>query len=278
MNENLLKMRNDFINQVKISDMVLGAWNFGSETHGLSDEYSDVDIILLVKGNNFEEFAYSLEYYLKQISDEILLCWPENFNSEAIINNGYLLLKNNNIFQFDVFLMNSEKLDDFMCQIHYRDLKEKDIIFDKRGLVKELMLLDLKGNIWSEDIVYLEKKYWYHANMTSKYLKREDYFKLNNVVHTMLETHISMLLVGFDKITWGGSASKLQFIPKDKQKHLKEYYCSEDFTQVKINLIKCMKEFQIDAKEVHKLKGINYSTYLGNLVINNWLKEIIYII
>ncbi len=46
--------------------------------------------------------------------------------------------------------------------------------------------------------------------------------KLNNVLHTMFETHISMLLVGFDKITWGRSANKLHFIPMGKQAHLED--------------------------------------------------------
>lgn len=272
MNKDLEKMRKDFIEQVKMSDSVLGAWNFGSETHGLSDEYSDVDIILLIEGKHFAQFSASLEAYLDHISDEVLLCWPEGFNSEAIINNGYLLLSNDNIFQFDVFLLNSEKTDDFMCRLHYINLKECDIFFDKNGSVKNLMLMGLIGSCWNDNVAYLEKTYWYHANMTSKYLRRKDYFKLNNVLHTMFETHTSMLLVGFDKTTWGGTANKLHFIPREKQEHLKGYYCSENFVQIKENLIKCMKEFQSDAKEVYALKGMDYSMRLGNMVISNWLK------
>ena len=273
MNKNLDKMRTDFIEQIKLSEAVLGAWNFGSETHGLSDEYSDVDIILLIEGKQFEIFAGALDSYLHKISDEILLCWPESFNSEAIINNGYLLLKNDRIFQFDVFLLNSERIDDFMCRIHYTDLKESDIIFDKKGLVHELVSAGLKGNCWNDDIVRLEDTFWYHANMTSKYLKREDYFKLRNVINTLFETHLSMLLTGYDKITWGGSANKLHFIPKEKQNHLKIYYFSENFEQVKEKLIECMNAFRADAREVYELKSMNYSTYLGDMVMKNWLNE-----
>lgn len=75
--------------------------------HGLSDEHSDVDIVLLIEGKRFEAFTSSVESYLYQISDEVLLCWPEDFSSELIINNGYLLLKADRIFQFDIFLLNS---------------------------------------------------------------------------------------------------------------------------------------------------------------------------
>lgn len=274
MNKILEKMRIDFIEQVKMSDCVLGAWNFGSETHGLSDEYSDVDIILLIEGKQFEQFTNVLENYLQKICDEVILCWPESFNSEAIVNNGYLLLKKDNVYQFDVFLLNSEKLDDFMCRFHYTGLEERDIIFDKKGIVKKLVLEGLTGSLWNDDIAYLEKTYWYHANMTSKYLRREDFFKLNNVLHTMFETHVSMLLTGFDKITWGGSANKLHFIPKEKQEHLKGYYCSQNYEEVKRNLINGMKQFQIDSKEVHSLKNTSYSAHLGDAVMSNWIKVV----
>lgn len=269
MNRTLESMKEVFIEQIKMSESVLGAWDFGSEMHGLSDEYSDVDIILLIDGKQFAQFEKSLELYLQQISDEILLCWPEEFNGEAIINNGYLLLNTGHIFQFDVFLLNLDNLDDFMCRLHYTDLQEDNIIFDKTGDVKRLAQLNLAGSRWTADVEYLEKTYWYHANMTCKYLKRKDYFKLYNVLHTMYETHVSMLLAGFDETCWGGSANKLHFIPKDKQEHLKKYYCSEDFAQVQDNVIDCMKNFQSDAKAVFELKNIEYSSSVGDLIISS---------
>ncbi|MDE6673599.1 MAG: aminoglycoside 6-adenylyltransferase [Acetatifactor sp.] len=273
MDKKLEKMKGRFIEHMETMDSVLGAWDFGSETHNLSDDFSDVDIVLLIEGKQFAQFTPSLEECLGSISDEIILCWPEQFNSDSIINNGYLLSSDSHIFQFDVFLLNSEKLDDYMCRLHYTGLKESDIIFDKVGAVRRLAELKLSGNLWEDDISYLEKTYWYHANMTGKYLKRKDFFKLNNVLRTMFETHVSMLLVGFDKITWGGSANKLHFIPEEKQAHLKRYYCSENFEEVERNLIYCMREFQSDTKGVYELKGLAYKVYSGNMVIDNWVKE-----
>ncbi len=272
MNRKLEKIKYDFIEQVKNMDGVLGAWNFGSEIHNLSDDYSDADIVLLADGKQFDQFTFYVEKCLKNINVKIILCWPERFNSEAIINNGYLLLSGSDIFQFDVFLLNAERLDDNMCRLHYTGIKKTDIIFDKTGIVNELINLRLTGDLWSDDVSCLEKTYWYHANMTGKYLKRKDYFKLNQVLHTMYETHISMLLSGFDKITWGGSANKLHFIPIEKQAHLKKYYCPENLDGVEQNLAGCMRWFQEDTKEVCNLKGLHYSAYLGDTVVNNWIK------
>lgn len=274
MYRELKKIKYDFIEQIKHLDSVLGAWDFGSETHHLSDDYSDVDMVLLVDGKQFSHFTFLLDKCFENINAKIILCWPERFNSEAIINNGYLLLNGSRIFQFDVFLLNTDQLNDYMCRLHYTGLKKTDIFFDKTGIVNDLMELHLTGNLWNDDTSYLEKTYWYHANMTGKYLKRKDYFKLNHTLHTMFETHVSMLLVGFDKITWGGSANKLHFIPIEKQTHLKKYYCPENLTEAGQNLISCMKWFQADTKEVYSLKGLDYSAYLGDTIINSWINFI----
>ena len=75
MNQQLSLMKDCFVKQIEEKDCVLGAWDFGSETHDLSDEYSDVDIVLLIDGTCFAVFTFSLEECLRQISDEILLCW-----------------------------------------------------------------------------------------------------------------------------------------------------------------------------------------------------------
>lgn len=254
MNKELAKIKKDFINHVKHMDSILGAWNFGSETHGMSDDDSDVDIVLLADGTQFGKCLSSVEECLEQIGTEIILCWPEGFNSEAIINNGYLLLSGSHIFQFDIFLLNAQKLDDPMCRLHYTELKKPDVLFDKTGAVRELIELHLTGTLWNDDISYLEKTYWYHANMTVKYLKRKDYFKLNQVLRILYDTHMSMLLVGFDQITWGGSANKIHFIPIEKQEHLKKYYCPETLEGVEQNLLSCMRWFQEDTKDVCRLK------------------------
>jgi predicted nucleotidyltransferase len=38
---------------LKTTKGVLGAWTFGSMMHGLSDEYSDIDLVILADGDEF---------------------------------------------------------------------------------------------------------------------------------------------------------------------------------------------------------------------------------
>ncbi len=273
MNSILSKMKLRFIEQIKSNNAILGAWNFGSEAHGLCDEFSDVDMILLVEESAFHQAAEEITRYVESFSDQVLTCWPEGFNNDAIISRSYLLLRQGSIWQFDVVLINAAKADHFFCKIHYADTKEADVIFDRAGSVMRLLEYQTGGTLWQCDINRLEKTYWLFAWMTVKYLRRKDYFKLNSTLRTMYDTHVSLLLSGYDAIPWGGAESKLHFIPEEKKAHLMRYYCSGDYEEMARNLLYSMKAFQSDAEELYTLKKLEYSPALSTSVIQHWIRE-----
>lgn len=266
MNLILKKIFDSFVNSVKDNDSVLGSWYFGSLSHGNSDEYSDIDIVLLIDGQQFRHFESTAENCLRQACDNVLLCWPESFNGDAIINNGYLVEKDGNIFQFDIFLLNDFLIDDFMCRIHYTDMKESDIIFDKNNHVHKLIEKAPHGAFWSDNTEKLASAYWYHTHMTVKYLIRKDHFKLRSVMNTLFDTHASLLLTQYDKISWGGVENKLHYLPDEKQKHLTKYYCTDDFKLVRNNLLQEMQWFAADLSEICGSQNSN----AGEKVIAYW--------
>lgn len=264
MDKELLVIFNDFIDIMRRTDWALGAWNFGSAMHGLTDEHSDADVVFLVDGKDFANAEKSLMRLLSGVCGEIILCWEEDFNSGAMINNGYLLEKNGRIFQFDVFLLNKDYIDDHMCRIHYTDISEKDIIFDKDGSVRALAANCPHGELWNGDTDRLMRTYLYHFSMTAKYLLRGDYFKLNHVMRILYDTHVSLLLTKYDRIKWGGAESKLRFIPEDKKAHLMQYYCTEDFAGNRERLLRCFEWFELD---LGGFGGINSAA-----VMEHWLE------
>ena len=269
MNPILKNVFNSFVDLIKNNNSVLGAWYFGSLSHGNSDEYSDIDIVLLIDGKEFKNSENIAEGCLGQACDNILLCWPEGFNGDAIVNNGHLIEKDGDVFQFDIFLLNSLLIDDFMCRIHYTDLKESDIIFDINDNVKKLTEKAPKGVLWSDDIERLVSAYWYHIHMTVKYLLRKDYFKLRSVLNVLFDTHASLLLTQYDKISWGGAENKLHYIPNEKQEHLKKYYCADDFAYVRDNLLQEMKWFSADLTELCSKKHIEINN-IADKIISYW--------
>lgn len=272
MNNVLAKIVNDFIGIMKIEDGVLGAWNFGSGSRGMSDEYSDADIVFLVDGKNFAETVKGLKADISKVCDKVLICWEEGFNGEAIINNGYLIQKDGKIFQFDVFLLNNDRIKDYICQIHYMCLTEKDILFDKNGKVGELCGNCPCGSLWQGDTEELFKTYLYHFYMTAKYIIRKDYFKLNYVMRTLFDTHASVLLTSYDRINWGGEGNKLGFIPEEKQEHLKRYFCCGDFEVNRSNLLRAFGFFKEDIMEAAEKNEVGIDLESLDLVKKHYVE------
>lgn len=250
MNHTLESILEDVLHIAKETEYILGAWYFGSIKHKLADEHSDVDLVFLVKGDAFRKMEKQVPVILEKVCDQVLLCFEEDFNGDAIVNNGYLLRRDGQIVQFDVFLLNEDKLDDFMCRMHYADLLEDDIVFDRNGEVKKLCGQVSDGAFWGGDVQHLAQSYWYHFYMTAKYLLRQDYFKLHQVANTLYELHASLLLTAYDKITWGGMANKLHFIPEEKQTHLKKYSCTEDFARNRESLCQAAQWFLEDYETI----------------------------
>jgi hypothetical protein len=65
-----------------------------------------------------------------------------------------------------------------------------------------------------------------------------------------VDTHASLLLTAYDKITWGGTANKLHTLGHKKQEHLKKYGCTEDFKWVRRNLLQSICWFERDIEEI----------------------------
>ncbi len=252
---------------------VLGGWYFGSILHEMSDEYSDIDIVFLIDGKLFEDLKREINRIIAPAADKIILCWAEDFNNEKIANYDYLLMSNGQIFQYDIFLLNNEYINDFMCKLHYRNLKDKNIIFDLNGDVKNLIDHSDTGSPWSEDINRIIDTYWLHVQMSVKYFLRKDFFKLNNVLRILMDTHTSLILTGFDRTNWGSSASKLHFTDIKKQMHLMRYGCTEDFESVRRNLLQSILWFEEDIAEIGSQQNQQHSREIGEPIKKYWINK-----
>lgn len=255
-----------FVEQMKKERGVLGAWYFGSLSHDNADKYSDIDIVFLLDNENFERIDKERQNIMKKTGAEIVVEWAEEFNDDAIKNYCYILNVSGKNFQYDVFMLNQNRLDEFMCQIHYADMKESDIIFEKGKNVSALLGHNGCKDTWKADVHRLIQTYWFHMHMTAKYLARKDYFKLEGVLRTLMDTHSSLLLTQYDRITWGGTANKLHFIPEEKQKHLMKYGCIDDFDQIKQNLLEAMDWFIEDSKGLQDKNEIDYCVKTGEKI------------
>ena len=84
MNKALSEIVNNFAEIMKNTSGVLGAWDFGSVSRGMSDEYSDADIVFLADGDKFVELVKELEANIARVCEKVLICWEESFNGDPI--------------------------------------------------------------------------------------------------------------------------------------------------------------------------------------------------
>lgn len=269
-----LKTVNDsFISLIKEIGGVRAAWYFGSNVRGLSDEYSDVDIVILADKPAYGETDKRLTEMLADVCDEVVLCWGEDFNGEAMKNYDYILSLNDKIFQYDVFLLNSGFIDDYMCRLHYTGLTEENIIFSKDNAAEQLIQNAPKGEPWRADVKRLAETYWLHVQMSVKYFLRKDFFKLNKVLRILMDAHTSLLLTRYDKTNWGGAENKLKFIPAEKQEHLMKYACIPDFELMIKNLEWSANRFENDVEEIMPNCCGNAAKLIKKYFKENLLKE-----
>lgn len=268
----LQRFHQEFICIMKEESGVLGAWEFGAGMHNTRDEYSDIDAVFLVDHVNYDRIDNILKDLLERISDHVLLFWAEDFNNESIKNYDCVLERESEVFQYDIFLINSARKEDYICKIHYADLKKENIFFDPKGEVNALIGKASHGEKWQDDVSRLMQTYWLHIYMSAKYFLRNDYFKLEGILRILMDTHTSLLLTLFDETTWGGTANKLHYLAMEKQNHLKKYYCHEDLRIVKQNLWQSMLWFEEDTREWEPCKRNGEITELSDKIKSVWLE------
>lgn len=273
MNKKLISALNQLIEILKNDSRCLGGWEFGSMARGLSDEYSDVDPVFVIDGKFFDEFDKDLYSMFEQICDEVIIYWHETFNNDEIKNYGVEILIQEEILQFDIFLLNSFKQDSWWLKTHSTGVDNKDIIFDKSGTIAKIVKHAAKGTINKYDTIYAIETYWHHTHMIIKYFKRKDYFKLLKNIEILMHSHVELLLSEYDQTTWGGWESKIKFIPQEKQNHLMNYYASSDFDTIAKNIMESIIFFSSDAKETCRNQSFTYPLEMEEKIIREWKKQ-----
>lgn len=258
MKKALEVMRERLVTLLKKDERVLGGWYFGSAARGLADVHADLDIVLVIAGQAFADFDSALSDKVQACCQQVLINWPESFNHDAIKNYAMDVLADGELCTVDVFLLNSHRLNDWWCRLHYTGTKQEDVFFDRDGSIAALIHTAPPGEIPYRDVSRLVDTYWHHVIMIQKYFLRRDYFKLIKNLQILFETHVELLLSAYDKIPWGGWDSKAKYIPAEKQGTLKQYFASCEMSVIYENLICCVQAFSRDAKEIFLHRQLGY--------------------
>lgn len=243
-------------------------WHYGSVGRGTSDEYSDYDPVFLVADRDFEAFAKDVPDILRATCDDPLIFWGECFNDSHFKNYCSVIKINDNLHQFDFFILNSDYPEEWMCRQHLKGCTRENIIFDRTGEVGLLLDKCYRTDNDIPNIIRAIDTYWFHTEMLIKYFKRNDIFKLIKNMDTIFHAHVDLLLGQYDTLDWGAWESKVTYcVPELKPAHLNQYFCPADLDSMAATMKHCMPLFLEDMRDACKEKGIEYPERIAKEVM-----------
>ena len=264
------------IDILKGDERCKGGWHYGSRSRNEQDEYSDYDPVFLVADKDFEDFDKDVPSVLSAACDELLIFWAESFNDAHFKNYCSVMRIGENLHQFDLFIINSEYEQDWMCRQHCKGCTVDNIIFDRTGEVAKLLSRGLRTDNYLPDPIRVMDTYWFHTEMLIKYFKRKDIFKLIKNIDVMFKAHVDLLLYHYDTLDWGAWESKVSHcVPIEKQENLKVYFAPATCDDLKKVIAKGMYLFQQDAREICRVRGIEYQESISEQVISFFYRQLL---
>ena len=270
MHKDLIAAFDKLTGIIKADERCKGGWHYGSVGRGQADIYSDYDPVFLVADKDFEQFAADVPTMLRQISDELLICWAESFNSNFFRNYCNVIRLGDNLHQLDFFMLNYDYPEEWWCRQHCKGCTRDNIFFDRTGETAAFLDKGYTTDNYIPDTVRAMDTYWFHAMMLVKYFKRKDIFKLlKNISDFMFHAHIDLLLSHYDTMDWGAWETKVKYgVPEEKQEHLKMYFVPAEINALQTAMEKCIVLFKNDAEEICKAKGVDYPVSIAQQVIS----------
>lgn len=269
MHPDLIKAFEKLVELLQADPRCKGGWQYGSLSRGEEDAYSDFDPVFLADDRDFESFASDVPKFMRKICDELVICWPENYNDGHFKNFCSVIRIGENLHQHDFFIMNAGYPMTWFCRQHLKGCSRQNIIFDRTGEVAILLDKGLRTDNFIPDALRAMDTYWFHVEMLVKYFKRRDMFKLLKNIDMLFHAHVDLLLSVYDTLDYGAWETKVKkCVPRQKQAHLLAYFAPADFGALENMIHACMAYFQEDAKEVCAAKNIAYPGHIPDLVIS----------
>ncbi|WP_099205939.1 aminoglycoside 6-adenylyltransferase [Scatolibacter rhodanostii] len=275
MHKDLDRAFERLVDILKKDERCKGGWHYGSISRAQQDIYSDYDPVFLVSGKDFEAFAADVPQMFVKAADELLIFWGEDFNDENFKNYCTVIRVGENLHQLDFFIINQDAPDAWMCRQHCKGCTKDHIIFDCSGEVEAFLSQGYRTDNTIPDTMRAIDTFWFHTEMLIKYFKRNDIFKLIKNVDIIFQSHVDLLLSGYDTLDWGSWESKIKHcVPKEKQEHLLVYRTSPILAEIEIAVKKSMLLFEEDAKLICQQKGLMYPEHAATQIREYFYKRL----
>jgi hypothetical protein len=233
----------------------------GSGGTDTDDEYSDVDLELVVEDAHYAAVAAELRALCERVCGRIELWFPEGQRADSV-NYAFLFEHDGAQFLYDFALATRSAVA--------RDARRPGkILFDRDGLLANLRATRSPAPYSPERLQYTIDHYWIYAYLSGKYARRGDVYKLLYVQQTIFRAHLEVLRALHPDGEWGWWPRDLARLPQATQAAMLSYFPAPDLPSIRAALQAELPRFGEDARAACARWGKTYPASLEQYVLRH---------
>ncbi|HEU5314914.1 MAG TPA: hypothetical protein VFX49_02305 [Chloroflexota bacterium] len=233
----------------------------GSGGAGTDDEYSDVDLELVVEDGDYEAVSAEMRDLCERVCGRIYLWFPEGVRADGC-NYAFLFEHDGEQFLYDFALATRSAV--------LRDGRRPgEILFDRAGVLAELRETRGPAVYKADRLRYTINHYWIYAYLSGKYARRGDVWKLLYVQQTIFRAHLQVLGALHPEMEWGWWARDVAGLPEETQAALRRYFPAPEVAAIREALGEEVRRFGEDARAACAKWGQEYPEGLETYVVRH---------
>jgi len=258
MHPKLIESLKQFEAHFKQDPRCLGMYLHGSIGRGTTDEYSDVDVSIVIKDENYPEIRQELRPLCEKICGPIAAWLPEG-ESDGYCNHAFLFEHEKSILLYDFATI---KESFFIKNAVHEDV----VLFNRMEAVPARPPEQTSSPFSTGALAQYITNYWVYVYLIGKYTKREDLYKLLYVRDVLFHTHMKVLNYLHPDHDWVWWAGEIQNLPDEKQQQLLVYFRGAAVNDILAELERELTMFSLDAAEACKKYNLQYPAHTETAV------------
>jgi predicted nucleotidyltransferase len=194
----------------------LGMFLWGSLGRESADAYSDVDVGIVVRDEDYAAMKAELYGTCEAACGKIVVWLPEGETADHA-NFAFLYESGEDVLLYDFFLTSHSALPNLRLGIG-------SILFDRAGIFQDADWQKASPAFPGEKLAGIIDQYWVYMYLNGKYFRRADRFKLLYVQDILFQAHLRVLNALSPEQEWGWWANDIKRLPEPHRRELLVYF------------------------------------------------------
>jgi predicted nucleotidyltransferase len=237
----------------------LGIYLWGSAGRGTEDQYSDLDLGVVVRDGEFEAVRGDLRSTCERVCGKIQGWLPEG-ERDQFGNYAFLFEAGGELLLCDLTVMSAG----FLTRNPWsRPIR---ILFDPEGRLAAGQSQGSPPPYSPDGLLTSIHDYWVYAYLNGKYWKRSDLDKLLYVQSRLFQIHVKLLHALHPDEEWSWWPVSLHHLPEEHHAAMRVYFGASELTEIAAALRRELDLFSRDARAAAAAWDVAYPDALEQAV------------